>query len=375
LKDFLYIGPKAPPVTGYANIVTALAACFLKEGAEITYISSVPTWCSRFYPGWKWKLLRLTYMIFLLPCMVAFIPFHSKVYLNLNGGLAQIFDVVIIFFARCAFKKIILHHNSFSYINKKNYLSSFLFYLAGYKAVHVVNCTEMKAKISKVYSAIKIVKIVSNASILILDNSKEFCFIEKNDFFKQVEDVAKNTLTLGFMGYMNQEKGIDLFCHTVKRLNKIGIKTRGVAVGPIHDECLVAQLIQECDSFVDFRQPLYGEERDVFFNNIDLLLFPSKYLSEAEPLTVYHALFKGVPIISTKIGCLSSMLAGFSHCISYEGDVYIEEASAYIKKNLIPILDEIKRDRPLVIKENYRKLSLDVESFRSFIKEIVALNN
>ena len=64
LKDFLYIGPKAPPVTGYANIVTALAACFLKEGAEITYISSVPTWCSRFYPGWKWKLLRLTYMIF-----------------------------------------------------------------------------------------------------------------------------------------------------------------------------------------------------------------------------------------------------------------------------------------------------------------------
>jgi len=69
------------------------------------------------------------------------------------------------------------------------------------------------------------------------------------------------------------------------------------------------------------------------------------------------------------------MLAGFSHCISYEGDVYIEEASAYIKKNLIPILDEIKRDRPLVIKENYRKLSLDVESFRSFIKEIVALNN
>ena len=127
--------------------------------------------------------------------------------------MAQIFDVVIIFFARCAFKKIILHHNSFSYINKKNYLSSFLFYLAGYKAVHVVNCTEMKAKISKVYSAIKIVKIVSNASILILDNSKEFCFIEKNDFFKQVEDVAKNTLTLGFMGYMNQEKGIDLFCH------------------------------------------------------------------------------------------------------------------------------------------------------------------
>ena len=47
----------------------------------------------------------------------------------------------------------------------------------------------------------------------------------------------------------------------------------------------------------------------MFFNKIDLLLFPSWYFNEAEPISVLESHSFSTPVIAIDVGCLSEMIS------------------------------------------------------------------
>ena len=164
-------------------------------------------------------------------------------------------------------------------------------------------------------SGLRRVSVVSNVGILAQGDPLKFQPAETADPGGGAEFDGKESqrpLNLGFMAYFNREKGLDTFCEVVKTLRDQGAPVVGVAVGPVHDAELTARLRSEFTGVVDFRPPAYGKDRDAFFNEIDVLLFPSRYPNEAEPLTIYHSLAAGVPVVATDMGCLHNMLEGTS---------------------------------------------------------------
>lgn len=353
----LFLGPKSPPVTGYANIVNALAKCLIKEGASVKYISTVPCFLAPLFPSALWKLFRLMYLSFVFPAVLVVMPFNAVLYVNINGDLGQFFDVFFVAIGRILGKNIILHHNSYGYINNKKILSQWLFFIAGSNAKHVVNCDDMSQKLVSTYDYVKNVYIVSNSSILIMENSNYFA---SNDFVAKRSDYDENILTLGFMGYFNLEKGIDTFSSIVKGIEGIeNHAVRGVAVGPVYDEKLIKMLKQQYGNLIEFRPPVFGQQRDNFFNEIDILFFPSRYLNEAEPLTVHHALSMGVPIVATDVGCLKQILGQFDSCYSLSADDYLLGAEKVVRDELLSKSFEQRKALKTSLKDNYRRCSLD----------------
>ena len=352
----LFLGPKSPPVTGYANIVNALAKCLINEGVSVKYISTVPSFLSPLFPSVTWKIFRLMYLFFVLPAVVVVMPFKTVLYVNINGDLGQLFDVLFVAIGRVFGKEIILHHNSYGYINKKKSLSQCLFFIAGNNAKHVVNCDDMNQKLISTYNYVKNVYIVSNSSILIMQIPNYF---SPNDSVMKRSDFDESTFTLGFMGYFNLDKGIDTFTNVVKGV--AGIEShavRGVAVGPVHDENLMKQLRQQSANLIEFRPPVFGLQRDIFFNEIDILLFPSRYTNEAEPLTVHHALSMGVPGVATDVGCLKQILGQFASCYSFSAGNYLLGADKIVRDEMLSKSFEQRKEQRTRLKDSYRKCSL-----------------
>ena len=357
MNKILFLGPKPPPVTGYANIVNALAKCLVIQKYEVKYISTVPSFLSHLFPSKVWKISRLIYMFFLFPVIILLIPFNSILYINVNGGAAQIWDIAYALLGRLFSKKIILHHNSYSYLNKQMNLSKILFLVAGNNATHIVNCENMRDKLCSLYSNTTNAHVVSNVAILTLANPEYFATKIQD---KGKLETNKDIFTIGFMGYFNKEKGLELFSKTVQQANNsIGSgKIKAIAVGPVHDKELVAKIKKEFNGLIDFRGPVYGVKRDEFFEEIDFLLFPSIYLNEAEPLTIHHALYAGTPVISTDIGCLKEVLNQFPNCYSFSIESFILSSAEIIDKLSLTPFEEREKLR-LDLIDYYKQYSLN----------------
>jgi glycosyltransferase involved in cell wall biosynthesis len=348
INDVFFIGPKAPPVTGYANIVNSLNSCLNKKNINTTYLSTVPSFFSKLFPGLMWKLLRSLYLLLIIPLVIIMTPFHKIIYININGGIGLFFDLIITMFSRLMRKKIYLHHNSYSYLNKNNSLARHVFKAAGSNVIHVVNSTSMKKTLKSQYKEVSKVEVISNASILSLDKPDYFSFD-----VRCLEQRTDDKINFGFMGYMDEHKGIDLFCETISHLIGEGVSLNAIAVGPVHNEVFFNNIKEKFSDIVEFRGPVYGEDFAHFFQEVDILLFPSKYKNEAEPLTVYHALCAGVPVLSSQVGCLPNMMNEYNDSRSFDELSYKESTFSYIEANL----EKIKN------RENLRKsVSLEYQS-------------
>ena len=367
-KKILFIGPKSPPVSGYANVVEALMNCLESEGGVVRYISTVPSFLAKLYPSHIWKFCRALYFIFKIVLISALLPFYKKVYINLNGGFSLFFDAFTCFLAATFSKRITLHHNSCSYLNKKSKLFSFIAHTTQKSgSTHVVNCKSMKDKLLTFYGVEEDnIKIISNISILTSQKNK--ISLPKVDS----TGTRNNNFCVGYMGYMNSEKGIDKFASAVNMLQLLPTKNKynfiGKAVGPIHDDKLIKKLKKDTAPFISYSNPVYGKERNSFFDSIDVLLFPSKYAVEAEPLTVYHALERGVPVISSDIGCLPEMLSGFDDSHSFNQKTFDNEAVQAIINIASKNREQLKILKQTIITQYNDQKLIKEKNFKLFLQ-------
>ena len=269
------------------------------------------------------------------------------------------------------FKELTLHHNSCAHINKKSKLFSFLVSISNKnKTTHVVNCKSMKTLLSTNYDVPKKnIKTISNISIL----SKK---IQNKIMIEDKKINQKNSnFCIGFMGYLNSEKGIDDFAKVLTKLqeptNKNLPKFIGKAVGPIHDHKLVKNIKEKTSSYIAFQDPLFGDERDFFFDNLDILLFPSKYHLEAEPLTIYHALERGVPVIATDIGCIDEMISGFENSFTFNQNTFIDNAVISILNIANKDSKELSIAKRKIINQYQNKKIKNNEEFSLFLKNLI----
>jgi glycosyltransferase involved in cell wall biosynthesis len=115
---------------------------------------------------------------------------------------------------------------------------------------------------------------------------------------------------IGFFGNISEAKGVFDFLRVASKLESEGWNITARLAGPFVDretESRVRQYMRSLRS-IEYVGPTYGKEKDKFFEGIDVLLFPTRYQNEAEPVTIHEAMAHGVPVIAYGRGAIEEVV-------------------------------------------------------------------
>lgn len=248
----------------------------------------------------------------------------NALYVGLSGGVGQIFDAFFILAARLAGANIFLHHHSFVYVNAPKAYNRICLWLAG-DACHIALCDVMAEKLAGVFG-------IPSERVFILSNA---AFLEERKELHLTQRPGRDALTLGFISNIILEKGIVEFFDVIASLTQQGFRVKGRIAGPVDDaikDMFFSMLKGQQE--IEYVGPVYDDKKEAYFRSIDMLLFPTRYRNEAEPLTILEALRDGIPVIAANRGCIRSIINAQPGGACPEIDHFVEEASEYIKSVL-----------------------------------------
>ncbi|MFN4281739.1 MAG: glycosyltransferase family 4 protein [Alphaproteobacteria bacterium] len=287
------VGPYPPPVHG-AAMVTAAIADRLEAHVEVRRCDISPGRLSR---GPVYHLRRVWRVLAATAAIAENVGRPGCVYISAAGGSGLLYNLALAAVARLLRQRVFVHHHSFAYLDRDSAIMRLLTKVAGSAAVHVALCPRMAARLRERYPAVARHMVLSNAAF--------------HPPAAGMEAAGTGALRLGHMGNLSDEKGLDLVLELFREASSSGLAARLVLAGPPADETAaraIAAAREVHGDGLDYRGPVYGEDKDRFFADIDLFLFPTRYVNEAEPIVLFEAMARGVPVIAYERGCIAEQL-------------------------------------------------------------------
>jgi glycosyltransferase involved in cell wall biosynthesis len=313
----IVIGPFPQPIHGASLITQRVAELLESEGHRVLQCNTSPREKAR---GIGHHLDRLRAYVRCIGVLLAQRR-NDTVYLSLSGGAGLVYDLIVTAAARCCGQFIVFHHHSFAYLVNKSRLLQAIVSLAGRKQLHITLCPTMTARLTQQYGA-----------------GLPLCTVSNVAFFDLRLPLAKTPRqTLSVVGYLSNisfDKGIDRFLDFIAEMRRRGSHIRGRIAGPFVDDRVrfyVEKRIIEIGG-IDYVGALYGVEKASFLSSLDLFLFPSRYLNEAQPMVIYESQIIGVPVVTTDRGCTRDMVGSPSGMLL---DPIAGDLSALIERALI----------------------------------------
>jgi glycosyltransferase involved in cell wall biosynthesis len=286
------IGAFPPPTHGMSMVNQSMRSVFAEKGLHVQTIDLAPSASGKLpRVGRAWIALRGLFQF------ARQARKSQPTYMALSGGLGQIYELIFVLLARLARCPIVLHHHSFAYITRRSILMEMICRCAGKNTLHVVLSSRMASLLRSSYSWIENVLIISNAK-----------FSEVGATRTRLE--RGELRTIGFLGNISPEKGIFTFLETLVELQSRNCDVDALIAGPFQSQAIENAVFARLSSggLAKYVGPVFGDTKEAFFGAIDVLLFPSSYKNEAEPLTVHEALSCGVPVIASAVGCMPEVL-------------------------------------------------------------------
>ena len=82
---------------------------------------------------------------------------------------------------------------------------------------------------------------------------------------------------------------------------------------------------------VEYLGAVYDAQKERFYSQLDLFVFPTNYANEAEPLVIYEAMRQGVHVIACDRGSIAEMLRNGAGS-AFSSERIVESATAQIAK-------------------------------------------
>jgi|CXWL01.1.fsa_nt_gi glycosyltransferase involved in cell wall biosynthesis len=287
----ILVGTFPPPVHGMATMNQAIFERLVREGWVVEKINTSPQDVDKIIFS---IILRLKIFFSIWIGLLFDKDFSKKlVYIALSGGLGQIYDIITALLCRLMGAKLVLHHHSVSYLDKKRLITSFLFQIAGRSTIHIVLCESMKINLQKKYEELQVL-VLSNIALL-----------HPVDIYKDRDKVQ----IIGYLSNITREKGGWDIIRLAEAVQSKGLPIKFRIAGTCQDDTLRKALQKASkQGSLEWIGPVYDEQKSRYLNSIDLFLFPTHYKNEAEPLVVWESLMFGVPVIAYDRGCISAQV-------------------------------------------------------------------
>lgn len=289
------IGAFPPPVHGMAAVNAAVREQLISAGSNPVVMNIAAQSLARSVAdrlGRLPKVLNAICQLLAKPCLRGI-----TLYMSISGGYGQIYEVIFILLARLRRMNLFIHHHSFAYLDRPNWLTRLLTIVAGPSSIHIALSPGMAACLQAQYPSVHRVISLSNAVFFIGDQpisvSRRF-----------------NLKSIGFLSNISEEKGIFDFLDLVEACENESYPIMAKLAGPFQDmetELKVHQRLSELTT-IEYVGPQYGDNKETFFASIDALIFPTRYINEAEPLTVHEAMQHGLPVIAYGRGSIPEII-------------------------------------------------------------------
>ena len=305
-----FVGPLPPPVHGFSNI------CF-----KMLELLSAKSWVQVFDRSPRTLLAMVTQPLKPLRFFACCIR-HKNVslYLALSGGLGQTVDMLYVMISKLFNARLFVHHHSFAYVNETTFLNR-MFFAQARKGTHIVLSSNMGTALVNAYNlSTEDVRVVSNAA-----------------FYDSVDPHVKFTapdspVRLGFLSNITFEKGFEDFFRVLTNLRQRKIVYRAFVAGPVSaNASSTFEGLMRTAIDTTYLGPLYGLNKDEFYDALDVFLFPTKYVNEAEPLVIYEAIRSGVYVMACDRGAIAEMLRDEAGSVFKECD-FVESATLRIEQ-------------------------------------------
>lgn len=223
-------------------------------------------------------------------------------YITISGGIGQLLELPMIAIARALRCRVVIHHHSFAYLHDWSLLCSFVLWTAGSNSIQLCLGDSMKTRLDVLYGR-RPTYIISNAMFL-----PEL----KTAIGAEHTPVKHAGIHLGFLGNIEAAKGIFEFIETVRTLKSRGIVVHATVAGPFVDADIQRRVLSGTENLpeVRFVGAVFGDTKRDFFRSIDILLFPTAYANEAEPVVILEALSYAVIVLASRRGCIGDVLSG-----------------------------------------------------------------
>ncbi len=118
---------------------------------------------------------------------------------------------------------------------------------------------------------------------------------------------------VAYLSNLLAEKGADVFTDVAISLSQARTDVDFALAGAVSDQAFAAEQVRKVkaaglEDRVRFCGPVFGDRKWEFLAEADLLLFPTTYRYEAQPLVILEALSVGTPVVSSRIGGITTTL-------------------------------------------------------------------
>ena len=228
---------------------------------------------------------------------------HHVFYMPSNSKGALFWNMLAIAAARLRGYRCALHHHIYTYLNRYDWRLKLVDRLLGSDGLHIVLCADMERQLNELYDCRASIAIVPS-SIQLLESS----------FAPAAADLDVRDLPapfrLGLIGNLSLAKGLDLAIDTLRTLRDRGRAVQLILAGPLQSkvEQLLMQAAQaEFGHDLEYRGPVYDEQKQQFFRDMHVMIFPTRY-PDAQPLVITEAFAFGRPALSYGRGCIPAMV-------------------------------------------------------------------
>ena len=313
----LMIGAFPPPLHGMSAVNAAVRQRLTDAGADLSIVNVAASSVHRGFWSRLGRLPRILWGLLRLAC--ARNVRNGALYMSVSGGFGQAYDLLFVLLARAKSLRIFLHHHSFAYLDHSSSITAMLLKAAGSSACHIVLSDGMAERLQACYPGVATVVSVSNAALLLADDG-------------QSPPMRERLGVVGFISNISIEKGVHEFLDVCAAAQELGLPIRATLAGPFQDaevEKSVRDRLKRLPG-VAYMGPIYGEQKAKFFAGIDVLLFPTRYANEAEPLTIHEAMSAGIPVIAYGRGAIPEILTPACGKVVPVGDEFTQAAIGQI---------------------------------------------
>lgn len=307
MSRVFFVGPLPPPVHGF-SWVNSQVHDLVGRKCEVIHFDRNPSPKGGFATLVVFASVLLKFFIKLL------ISRPSVVYIGWSGGISMLVDFLYVCLCRLFFVPVCLHHHSFAYLNQVRWFNRLALALTT-RQFHVVLCQLMGDLLAEKYGVIdENIRVVSNAAFLPSATVPVFKPPEK--------------IVVGFLSNVTEAKGIFEFFALAEKFSSDHRFLFKVA-GPVSAEIRQSfELKLSGLPNVTHVGAVYSGDKEVFLQSLDIFVFPTKYVNEAEPVSISEAMRFGLPVISIVRGCIAGMLGSSGLATTLES--FLLDASSYL---------------------------------------------
>ena len=238
--------------------------------------------------------------------IIKYVNFYFSIFVNYFKSYGFIYvhyptysAPIILLLLKLKRNKIVVNYHGEDLIYDQNFLATFLGKLAD--------------KLTRKYADLVVVPSNHYRDVVLQRKLKEIdkIFVSPSGgidtcLFKPLQNIIKGKFTIGFVGRLQEDKGILEFISVCKQIyESVPIEAYVIGYGPLLDD--IRQEISN-SSYIKLIEGVDQHQLPVYYNNFDVFCFPSKRITESLGLVGLEAMSCGVPVIGTNIGGIPTYL-------------------------------------------------------------------